>query len=589
MEIKSRSEMPIEFLWKITDLYESDEKWQKDFEMLISMFEEFKKYDLKIRYEQLIEVLRLRDKVNYLTEKIYVYANLKSHEDTGNTFYQGLSAKADNAITLYSSAVAFIEPAIMELDEEKVIEICKDTEYVHYLRNIFRNKEHILSADKEKILALAYEVQQSPENIFSMLNNADLVFDDVKDKDGNLIKLTHGKYSSCLESDDRILRENAFKSYYSAYYKLKNTISSAYSGSIKADIFTSKVRNYNSALSAQLFPDNISTDVYKNLIKAVEKHLPLLHKYVEIRKKALGLSQLHFYDIYTPIVKECDLKIPYEEAKKTVIKALEPLGKEYVKILADGLENGWVDVYENIGKRSGAYSWGAYGTHPFVSLNYDNTLNNMFTLAHEMGHAMHSHYTWANQPFVYGDYTIFVAEVASTVNEALLMQYLLKTTEDKNKKKYLINYFMEQFRGTLFRQTMFAEFELIAHEMAENGEPLTFDSLCEVYSKLNHKYYGEDIVYDEEIAWEWMRIPHFYTAYYVYQYATGYSAAISISQRILNENGAEDYIKFLKGGSSNFSIELLKIAGVDMGSTIPIENALKTFESLLKEMEELIN
>ncbi|MCC8098349.1 MAG: oligoendopeptidase F family protein, partial [Eubacterium sp.] len=360
-----------------------------------------------------------------------------------------------------------------------------------------------------------------------------------------------------------------------------------YASSVKKDIFLSRARNYESCLESCLYGDNIPTDVYMNLISTVNKHLPLLQRYIKIRKERLGVDKLHFYDLYTPIVDEVDIKIDFEEAKKVVAKALEPMGEEYIKTFKEGLEGGWIDKYENKGKRSGAYSWGSYGTHPYVLLNYDNNYNSMFTLAHEMGHAMHSHYTWSNQPYIYGNYTIFVAEVALTVNEALLMEYLLKTTEDKKLKAYLINYFMEQFRGTLFRQTMFAEFELAAHEMAERGEAVTFETLTEVYRQLNIKYFGSEIELDDQICYEWMRIPHFYTPFYVYQYATGYSCAIALSRKIINENGAENYIKFLKGGCSDFSINLLKIAGVDISTPEPVENALKVFENLLNQMESL--
>lgn len=586
-QLKERSEVSDDFKWKITDLYASDDLWQADYTAITEKIPELAKYKGKVTTRNLLKLFKLKDEIGNVVERLYVYANLKSHEDSSNTFYQGLTDKADALITLYSANISFIEPELLALDEAEVIKKTEKSVYKHYIEDIFRSKAHILSAEKEELMAQIYELAQAPDNIFSMLNNADLAFEDAIDKNGKAHTLTHGKYSSYLESTDRKLRKSAFKAYYKAFYAHKNTISATYAASVKKDVFNAKARNYSSCLNAALEPNNIPTEVYENLIKTVEKYLPLLHRYISLRKKRLGVKKLHFYDLYTPIVDDVNTKMDFESAKEIVKKAVEPLGKDYLKGFTEGLNGGWIDVYENKGKRSGAYAWGAYGTHPFVSLNYDNNINSMFTLIHEMGHAMHSNYTWSTQPYIYGDYTIFVAEVASTVNEALLMEHLLKTTEDENQKLYLINYFMEQFRGTLFRQTMFAEFELEAHRKCENGEPLNFDTLTEIYKQLNIKYYGTDIELDDEINYEWMRIPHFYTPFYVYQYATGYSAAIALSQKILNEKGANNYIKFLKGGSSDYSINLLKIAGVDMSTTEPTENALKVFEELLTQMEAL--
>lgn len=586
--LKKRTDIPDEYKWNITDLFATDELWEEEYSSLSKEISEILKYKNKITSENLANCLLLKDKLGERTEKVYVYANLRANEDSTNNFYQGLSDKSDSLITNFSAACSFIEPEILSIDEDELKEkIETDLNlkiYKHYIFDILRTKEHILPAEQEEILAQVYELVNAPDNIFGMLNNADMRFPDIQNEKGELVPLTHGKYISYLENPNRNVRKEAFSKYYETYLKNKNTISAIYNASVKADVFTAKTRKYSSSLEASLSATNIPIDVYKNLITTVNEYLPLLHKYVRLRKKRLGLDELHMYDLYTPIVKNANTKMPYEKAKETVIKALAPMGKEYTKKLEEGLNGGWTDIYENEGKRSGAYAWGAYGSHPFVSLNYDNTINSMFTLAHEMGHAMHSYYTWSNQPYIYGDYTIFVAEVASTVNEALLMEYLLKTTEDKTQKEYLINYFMEQFRGTLFRQTMFAEFELKTHEMSESGIPLTFDSLCEVYKNLNEKYFGPDIVTDEEIYREWCRIPHFYNAFYVYQYATGYSAAIALSQKILNENGAENYIEFLKGGSSKYSIDLLKIAGVDMSKPEPINNAMNVFSSLLDQM-----
>lgn len=589
-QLKPRSEVLEQFKWKIDDLVSSDKSWEERFEKLKQDFIKMDSFKNNLNINNLLECLSLRDKISNETFTLYVYANLKKNEDSTNNFYQSLASKSDSLISLYQGSVAFLEPELLSLDEDELLKAVSSGDlslYNHYIKNLLRTKEHILSTEKEEILANAYEISQSADNIFSMLNNADADFGYIKDENGKEIKVTHGNYSMLLENPNRNVREQAFKAMYKFYYNLKNTVATTYTSSVKADIFNAKVRNYNSSLEHALSETNVSLDVYKNLISTVHKFLPAMHKYVDIRKKRLGLSEIHFYDLYTPIVKDVDKKITFEEGKKITLEALKPLGDDYIKNLNEAFNNRWIDVYENIGKRSGAYVWGAYGCHPFVSLNYTDTLDDMFTLAHEMGHAMHSHYTHTNQPYIYGDYTIFLAEVASTVNEALLMEHLLKTTKNEDEKLYLINHFMEQFRTTLFRQTMFAEFEMIVHEKMENGEPQTFESLCEIYKDLNIKYYGNDIVIDEEITWEWARIPHFYSAFYVYQYATGYSCAIAFSKKILEENKTDDYIGFLKSGSCDYSTEILKKAGVDMTKKEPIENALKVFEDLVNKMEKI--
>lgn len=583
-----RNEVDSKFKWSIEDLYEDDNKWQNEFDKVKKEIENFKSYSDNVNADNLYDCLKTRDSISNKVESLYVYANLRANEDSTNTFYQELSDKADGLVTIYSAALSFVEPAILAMNEEDIDRALTGClgEYSHYIKDILRNREHILTADKEELIAQVYEIANSPSNIFYMLNNADIDFGEVEDGKGEKRKLTHGSYTSCLESSDRVLRKNAFNTLYDTYYKQKNTLAAIYSSSVKKDVFTARVRNYDTCLDSMLFVNNIPTSVYTELVKTVNKHLHLMHRYISLRKKVLGIEDLSMYDIYTPIVADVDSPVSYDDAKATVLEALKPMGEEYCSVLKRALnEERWVDIYENVGKRSGAYSWGSYGTHPYVSLNYANNLDSMFTLAHEMGHAMHSYYTWSNQPVVYGDYTIFVAEVASTVNEALLMQYLLKTTTDKNKRNYLLNHFMDQFRGTLFRQTMFAEFELTTHTMAEKGEALTFDNMCEIYYELNKKYYGSDIIINDRIKWEWARIPHFYNAFYVYQYATGYSAAIALSNRILNENGVEDYINFLKGGSSKYSIDLLKGAGVDMTTSAPVEKAMEVFRGLIEEME----
>lgn len=589
-QLKSRSEVSEQFKWKIEDLVSSDKVWEERFESLKQDFKKMDSFKNNLNINNLYDCLSLRDKISNETMTLYVYAHLKRNEDSTNSVYQSLASKADSLISLYQGAISFLEPEILALNEDELLNAVSNgdlTLYNQYIKNLFRTKEHILSAEKEELLANAYEIGESAHNIFSMINNADADFGYIKDENGKDIKVTHGSYIALLENPNQEIRKQAFKALYKFYYSLRNTIAETYTSSVKSDIFNSKVRNYNSSLEHALSETNVSLDVYKNLISTVHKFLPALHKYVEIRKKRLGLSEIHFYDLYTPIVKDVDKKFTFEEGKKLTLEALKPLGEDYIKNLEQAFNNRWIDIYENVGKRSGAYVWGAYGCHPFVSLNYTDTLNDMFTLAHEMGHAMHSHYTQSNQPYIYGNYTIFLAEVASTVNEALLMEYLLNKTENEDEKLYLINHFMEQFRGTLFRQTMFAEFEMIVHEKMENGEPQTFESLCQIYKDLNIKYYGNDIVVDEEITWEWARIPHFYNAFYVYQYATGYSCAIAFSKKILEENGAEAYLGFLKSGSSDYSTEILKKAGVDMTKKEPIEEALKVFEDLVDKMEKI--
>ncbi|HOM43856.1 MAG TPA: oligoendopeptidase F, partial [Bacillota bacterium] len=439
------------------------------------------------------------------------------------------------------------------------------------------------------ILALAGEMARAPETIFGMLNNADIKFPHIKDEKGNEVELTKGRYIQLVESSDRRVRKDAFEGLYSTYSKQKNTLAALLNANVKANMFSARVRKYGSAREESLFEDNVKEEVYDNLIAAMHDNMNLMHRYVKLRKRIMGLEELHMYDLYVPMIKEVKMEIPFEEAKKIVREGLEILGEDYGRNLEKGLNSGWIDVYENEGKRSGAYSWGCYDSHPYVLLNHNDTLNNMFTLTHEMGHALHSYYSDSNQPYIYAQYKIFVAEVASTVNESLVMNYLLNTTKDQKKKMYLLNYFMEQFRTIVYRQTMFAEFEKIIHEKAESGEALTAELLCSVYRDLNILYYGPDIVVDDLIDMEWARIPHFYSSFYVYKYATGFSAAMSISQQMLKEGrpAVDRYLEFLKSGGSDYPIELLKIANVDMSTKEPVDNALKLFGSLLDQMEEL--
>ncbi|MFZ5352790.1 MAG: oligoendopeptidase F [Bacillota bacterium] len=595
-QLPKREDIPAKHKWRLEDIYANDQIWEKDFSKVKEMAEGLLKYKdkLGISADSLLECLNAAADTNRLSEKVYVYAHMRSHEDSTNSYYQGFADRADSLMVEIQSAASFIIPEILSIPDEKLMEFLNSSEemkfYRKYLDEILRTKPHRLNASEEKLMAMAGELANAPGNIYSMLNNADIKFPVIKDENGSDIEVTKGRFIQLMESPDRSVRRDAFEALYSTYKKQKNTLASLLNSQVKSNIFNAKVRKYGSSRESYLFPDNVPEEVYDNLIKAMHDNMHLMYRYMSIRKKMLGVEELHMYDLYTPIVKEAKMEIPYEKAVETVKKGLEVLGEQYSKDLAMGFESGWIDVYENEGKRSGAYSWGCYDSHPYVLMNYTDNVNNMFTLAHEMGHALHSYYSDRNQPYLYAQYKIFVAEVASTANEALLMNYMLKNTEDKTIKMYLLNYFMEQFRTTVYRQTMFAEFEKLLHEKAEAGESLTADLICSVYHDLNVKYYGPDMVVDELIDMEWSRIPHFYTSFYVYKYATGFSAAMSIANQIINEGqpAIDRYLKFLKSGGSDYPIELLKIAGVDMSSPEPVSNALKIFESLLDQMEELI-
>lgn len=591
--IPMRSEVPEQFKWALEDIYATDEKWAEDLQKLKSMPERIAAFKgrLSESADTLYDFMQLSDEISVLCDSLGNYAQRRSDEDTANAKYQGFLGQLMNAYVAVNSAGSFETPEIISIEEDKLQKFYEDKPelklYKRALDKLRRKKAHILSEAEEKILALTGEMGQSPENIYSMFSDADLRFPDAVDNDGKAHQVTHGSYIPLVQSEDRVLRKSAFESMYGTFDKFRNTCAATLSAQIKAVNFYAKARRYDSSLEAALDGTEVPVSVYKNLIEAVHDNMHYMYDYVALRKKLLGLDELHFYDLYTPVVPDADMKITFEEAKETVLKALAPMGEDYLAILKEGFENRWIDVYENEGKTSGAYSAGAR-VHPYVLLNHKDTLNCMFTLAHEMGHAIHSYLSNKNQPVVYSDYVIFVAEVASTCNEALLMQYLLKNTEDKKQRAYLINYFLEQFRTTLYRQTMFAEFELKINEMVAAGESLTAEGLNELYGELNKLYFGDGIVLDDEIKLEWARIPHFYYDYYVYQYATGYSAAIALSQRILKygEPAVKDYIGFLKGGCSTDPISLLKGAGVDMATTQPINEALSMFGELVKEMEE---
>ncbi len=590
-----RIEQKVEDTWCIEDMFESDDFWEEEFGRLQRMIFQYEDFEgtLGESADSLLEYLKFNDETNLLMERLYVYANMRYHQDMANSMYQEFAARAQKLMVEISGASAFAEPEILEITTEKInIFFNENPEletYKRYISEILRGKNHTLDKKTETILAKSRQMANAAENIFSMYNGADIKFPSITTEEGEEIEITHGNFVPLLESTDREVRKAAFEGVYETYGKMRNTLAATFAANLDQANFYAQVRNFSSAREMYLYGSNIPESVYDNLIETVHKNMDKMHKYVSLRKKILDVSELHMYDLYTPIAKAPDTKYSFEAAKDIVLEGLAPMGEEYIKVLEEGFDNRWIDVYENEGKRSGAYSWGAYGIHPYVLMNYHGTLDHVFTLAHEMGHAIHSYYSDANQPYVNAGYKIFVAEVASTCNESLLIQHLLKITEDEEEKAYLINHFLEQFKGTLYRQTMFAEFEKIAHSMVQNGEGVTADRLCEIYYNLNKKYFGDDIVIDKEIELEWARIPHFYNPFYVYQYATGLSAAIALSKRIIEEGkpAVEDYMKFLKGGSSQDPIELLKIAGVDMTSAKPIETALELFGNLLDELQKM--
>lgn len=593
--LPKRSEVPAEYKWRLEDIYSTDADWEKDVEKAKQLADQIAGLKGKIGSsgKELLDALTLQDELLKTMDQVYVYARMRRDEDNANSTYQGLTDRASSLSTQVYGAISYIQPEILEIPTEELEKWLKEVPGLdHYrilLEEITRFKPHTLTSEEEALLANISELASAPSKIYGMLNNADMKFPMITDENGEEVELTKGRYTQFMESKDRRVRKEAFEGLYATYGKFRNTIAASLTSAIKGDVFYARTRKYPSALYAALFADNVDVSVYDNLIATIHEHLPLMHRYIALRKKLLGVDELHMYDLYVPIVPEVDMKIPYDQAVETIKKALHPLGEEYGRVLEEGFTNGWIDVHENEGKTSGAYSWGAYTTHPFVLMNYQDNVNNMFTLAHEMGHALHSYHSNHAQPYTYADYKIFVAEVASTLNEALLMHYLLETTTDKQQRMFLINYYLEQFRGTVFRQTMFAEFEKIVHEKEEKGEPLTADSLSEIYRELNVAYHGPDMVVDSQIDLEWARIPHFYRNFYVYKYATGFSAATSLSKQILEEGqpAVDRYLEFLKGGSSDYPLNLLKKAGVDMTSPEPIREGLAVFKELLDELEQL--
>lgn len=589
-----RSEISDEYKWSVKDLYSSDELWNNDYEKALKSTQEKSSFEgcVMDSADTLADALSESEKDDYITERLYVYAFMRYYEDTSDGTYQQMSGKAQMLAVKMSEKYSFLVPEIMAADDDKVarfLDSDKIKPYRHLLCDMLAKKEHTCSQKEEKLLAMASQMADSPSDIFSKFNNADVKFGKVHDEHGDEKELTSAGFSVFMESRDRNVRKEAFYALYRQYKSYINTLAASYYGNVKQAVFFANARNYESTLQMYLSGSFIPESVYTNLIDTVNNNLDKMHDYVSLRKKTLGVDELHFYDIYALLTSDYTVNVSYENAKETVLDALKILGDDYVSQVKKGYESGWVDVYENDGKRSGAFSWGAYGTHPYIFLNYTETLNDIFTLIHETGHAMHTYYSNETQPYTYAGYKIFVAEVASTCNEVILIDYLLKHSQSDEEKKYLYGHYLEQFKGTLFRQTMFAEFEMITHRMAQDGEVLNAESLCGTYKKLNEKYFGKDMVIDEEIAYEWARIPHFYTPFYVYQYATGFSAAVAIATKIINgdKEVLHGYREFLKGGSSMHPIELLSLCKIDMSKPDVIQDALNVFDSLIEDFKKI--
>lgn len=592
----TREEQQLENTWDLTTIFQSDEEFDKayqDLENKLDLADKFKNGFSSA--DELADALETERELDVELGKVFVYAHLKHDQDTSNDTYSALESRARSLAVKYSAAWSFLVPAIMEIPEETLKEYAQSerlNEFKFDLEKLNKQRPYVLSDKEEQLLAQAGEVMHTPTQVYGMFNNADITFEPAVDKDGNEHELSQGNFIELLKSSDRILRESAYKSLYTAYDAFKNTLSQTLAGVVNTHVFSSSIRGYESSRHQALANNHIPESVYDNLVETVNNNLHLLHRYTEIRKKFLGLDQLKMYDLYVSLVDDVDFDMTYENAKEWLVNALHPLGEEYVDIIKEGLNNRWVDVYQNKGKRTGAYSSGTFGTNPYILMNWQDNVNNLFTLAHEFGHSVHSYYSRKNQPANMSGYSIFVAEVASTFNEALLADFMFKNLTDDKQKLYLLNEQLEGFRGTVFRQTMFAEFEHKIHTLKESGEPLTAGKLNEVYGDLNKKYFGEAVDYDDYISVEWARIPHFYMNYYVYQYSTGYSAAASLSKQVLegDQETAERYInEFLKKGSSNYPIEILKNAGVDMTTAEPIENALAVFEAQLDQFEELLD
>ncbi|WP_213384765.1 oligoendopeptidase F [Enterococcus faecium] len=600
MEVKQlpkREELPENLTWDLTKIFSSDQEFDEKYLELSEELKQSEKHKgtLDQGASQFLNAIEFVLRVYRQTEVIYVYAHLKNDQDTGNTDYQALYARASSLFSKVSEAVSWFEPEILQLSDDQIWQYLKEEPklevYRHYIQQIVDNRAHVLSAEQESLLAGAGEIFDASSDTFAVLNNADLVFPTIEGENGEIVQLSHGVYGQLLESTDRRVREAAFKGLYSVYEQFRNTFASTLGTHIKGHNFKAKVRNYSSAREASLSNNHIPESVYDTLVDVVNKHLPLLHRYMELRKRLLEVEKLHMYDLYTPVLGEAPITFTYEEAKEKALEALKPMGEEYMAIVEKAFSERWIDVVENKGKRSGAYSSGSYDTNPYILLNWHDTLDQLFTLVHEMGHSVHSYFTRSNQPYVYGDYSIFLAEIASTTNENILTEYLLETEKDPRVRAYVLNHYLDGFKGTVFRQTQFAEFEHFMHTEDEKGVPLTSEYLSDSYGKLNAKYYGPAVEEDPEIKFEWSRIPHFYYNYYVFQYSTGFSAASALAKKILNQEpeALENYLAYLKAGNSDYPVEVMKKAGVDMTQAAYIEDAMSMFEQRLNELEELID
>jgi oligoendopeptidase F len=595
-KLPARNEVAPELTWDLTKIFPDDQAFDQAFEKLTEQLKEAKALQgtLGKDAQAFLAGIEYYLDVYRKVEQLYVYAHLKNDQDTTNTTYQSLYARAGALAAQASEAVSWFEPEILTLSDEQVWAYFDEESglaiYRHFIEDIIAGRAHVLSQEQEALLAGASEIFDAPSNTFAILNNADLEFPTIEDENGQPIQITHGVYGQLMEGTDRSVREAAFKGLYQVYHQFRNTLASTLSSHVKMHNYKAKIRNYPSARAASLDNNHIPESVYDTLLEVVNANLPLLHRYVSLRKKLLQVDQLHMYDMYTPILGEASIRYSYEEAKNKAIEALEPMGADYLEVVKKAFSERWIDVVENHGKRSGAYSSGSYDSAPYILLNWHDSLDQLYTLVHEMGHSVHSYYTRSNQPYVYGDYSIFLAEIASTTNENILTEYLLQTETDPKVRAYVLNHFLDGFKGTIFRQTQFAEFEHFIHEEDAKGVPLTSEYLSDYYGKLNQKYYGNDVEADKEIANEWSRIPHFYYNYYVYQYATGFSAASALSKRILaKEDGAlSSYLNYLKAGSSDYPIEVMKKAGVDMTKPDYIEDAMKVFEERLTELETLV-
>lgn len=596
-KLPERYQVPIEQTWDLTKIFKNDQTFNEKFQSLLDKLKHVEKYQGSLTQgsDAFLEAIEYVLSVYREVETLYVYAHLKNDQDTTNTVYQALYARASSLLSKASESVSWFEPEILSINDQIIWSYFSENKqlenYHHFIENILNERPHILSANQEALLAGAGEIFNASSHTFSILNNADLEFPIVQNEQGDNIQLTHGVYAQLLESTNRQVRQEAFEGLYKVYKQFRNTFAQTLGSHIKVHNYKATIRNYRSAREAALSNNHIPESVYDHLLEVVHQHLPLLHRYISLRKKLLELNELHMYDLYTPILGETSIKYSYPKAQEKVLEALKPLGEEYLSVVKQAFDSRWIDVVESRGKRSGAYSSGAYDTAPYILMNWHDSLDQLYTLVHEMGHSIHSYFTRNNQPYVYGDYSIFLAEIASTTNENILTEYLLETETDPRIRAYVLNHYLDGFKGTVFRQTQFAEFEHFIHTKDAEGVPLTSEYLSEAYGELNARYYGDEVAKDPEINLEWTRIPHFYYNYYVYQYATGFSAASALSNKILSKEPKtlENYLDYLKAGSSDYPIEVMKKAGVDMTQKQYLEDAMKVFDMRLNELEKLIN